>query len=116
MTQLTVQSLVFPAAPLGQENPLTPLRGHETASAVAAGSDAGDYPDRGLESSILPYRLQDDYSRTREPRAFKTIVLENEHLRATFLPELGGRLWSLIDKRTARELLFVNPVFQPANL
>jgi len=29
---------------------------------------------------------------------------------------LGGRLWSLIDKTTNRELLHRNPVFQPCNL
>ena len=50
------------------------------------------------------------------PRGFRVAVLENEHLRATFLLELGGRLWSLLHKPTGRELLSVNPVFQPANL
>ena len=47
---------------------------------------------------------------------FRVAVLENDHLRATFLLELGGRLWSLLHKPTGRELLSVNPVFQPANL
>src|SRR5205823_5360698 len=66
------------------------------------------------------YRLQDQYDRNRKPRAFKAAVLENEHLRATFVLELGGRLWSLIHKPgpqagSPRELLFANPVFQPAN-
>jgi tetratricopeptide (TPR) repeat protein len=123
MSQLTVESLVMPAANLGGENPLAPLRPHETASAAGlASTDADDYPDRGNEHSILPYRLQDQYDRRRSPRAFKAIVLENQHLRATFLPELGGRLWSLQHKSAGRdahgprELLFVNPIFQPANL
>lgn len=49
-------------------------------------------------------------------RTFKAIILENEHLKATFIPELGGRLWSLWDKDSARELLYCNPVFQPGNL
>ena len=43
-------------------------------------------------------------------------MLENEHLKATFLPELGGRLYSLVAKPGERELLFRNPLFQPANL
>ena len=50
------------------------------------------------------------------PGTFAAAVLENETLRATFLLELGGRLWSLYHKPSGRELLSVNPVFQPANL
>ena len=64
----------------------------------------------------LPYLLQDGYTRDRELPPFRVAVLENEHLRATVMLERGGRLWSLTDKRSCRELLSVNPVFQPANL
>jgi hypothetical protein len=116
MSKLTIQSYVMPAAAFPRDNPLTPLRSYDTASAAGASAPQADYPDRGREHSILPYRLQDQYDRRRAPRAFKTAVLENQHLRATFLLEVGGRLWSLVDKRTRRELLYVNPVFQPANL
>jgi len=116
MSTLTVQSFVMPAAAFPRQNPLTPLRSYDTASAIGASAPQADYPDRGQEHSILPYRLQDQYDRRRAPRAFETAVLENRHLRATFLLEVGGRFWSLVDKRTGRELLYVNPVFQPANL
>lgn len=40
-----------------------------------------------------------------EARTFRTIVLENAYLRATILPDLGGRVLSLVDKRTEAELL-----------
>src|SRR5262245_24068990 len=106
MMRLSVQSLQIPAANLGGENPLAPLRAYETASAASPPGADADYADPGNEASILPYRLQDQYDRARSPRTFKTAVLENQHLRATFVLELGGRLWSLIDKRTNRELLF----------
>src|SRR3954467_6783424 len=98
MSQLTLESLLMPAPQLGGENPLAPLRSYETASAAGATAGDGDYPDRGHEGSILPYRLQDQYDRNRSPRSFKTAVLENEQLRATFLLEFGGRLWSLVHK------------------
>ena len=46
----------------------------------------------------------------------RVAVLENEFLRATVALDLGGRLLSLYDRRAGRELLYVNPVVQPANL
>ena len=70
----------------------------------------------GRVGSVLPYLVQDGYGRDRRPAEHKVAVLENDVLRATFLLDLGGRLWSLVHKPTGRELLYRNPVFQPANL
>src|SRR5206468_1078732 len=64
----------------------------------------------------LPYRMQDGYNRNKRVQGLPSLVLENEMLRATFLPGLGGRLASLYQKAAGRELLSRNPVFQPANL
>ncbi len=65
---------------------------------------------------FLPYTMQDLYSREREMVSLKTIVMENDHIKAIFLPEYGMRLYSLYSKKEGRELLYVNPVFQLANL
>lgn len=70
----------------------------------------------GMIQTLLPYTIQNNYTRHRSPRTFRAAVLENSKLKALFLPELGGRLWSLYDKVNERELLYVNPVFQPGNL
>lgn len=64
----------------------------------------------------LPYRMQDRYTRSEKMVSVKTIVMENEYLKATFLPEFGGKLWSLFSKDENRELLYVNPIMRPANL
>jgi len=71
---------------------------------------------KGMLNTILPYKMQDNYTRTLKEKAYKAAILENEYLKAVFLPELGGRLWSLYDKKEERELLYVNSVFQPGNL
>jgi hypothetical protein len=65
---------------------------------------------------VLPYRMQDKYSRRRQTILLKTAVLENDRLIAVFLPEQGGRLYSLKNKISGKEMLYKNPVFQPANL
>lgn len=37
------------------------------------------------------------------------VILENAALRLTFLPEIGGRLWSIIDRARDEELLWRHP-------
>ncbi|MCU0780563.1 MAG: DUF5107 domain-containing protein, partial [Akkermansiaceae bacterium] len=71
---------------------------------------------RGCARRVLPYRLQDRYDRMVRPREFASVTLDNGLLKAVFLPEMGGRLISLFDHGAGRELLFHNPVLQPANL
>ncbi|RPI58941.1 MAG: DUF5107 domain-containing protein, partial [Planctomycetaceae bacterium] len=122
MSELRIESLVMPAADLGPENPLPPLLAPRNAStdsmAIRWEGSAADARTAAYRTrvSALPHRMQDGFNRVRRERAFRTAVLENEILRATFLLEMGGRLWSLIHKPTGRELLYVNPIFQPANL
>ena len=68
------------------------------------------------EDSILPYQVSDDYDRDLQPGALDVLVLENERLKAVIAPSLGGRLLELKDLATGRDLVFRNPVLQPANL
>jgi tetratricopeptide (TPR) repeat protein len=65
---------------------------------------------------VLPYTMQDRYGRELIDIEIPSVVMENDFLRAVFIPALGGRLWSLFDKRRNRDILYRNPVFRPANL
>jgi hypothetical protein len=120
MTSLRIEIMKIPGVLLGGENPLPVFRDSETSYQVKTHSSLPLEKTHliGWEIGyrVLPYRLQDNYTRDREPVVFRSIVLENELLKATFLPELGGRLVSLLSKSDERELLYRNPVFQPANL
>ena len=69
----------------------------------------------GRLESPLPYPLQEDYDRSLSEVQLPAYVLENGMLRATVLPTLGGRVWSLYDDARGRELLFRNPVLYFAN-
>lgn len=120
MTTLRSDNLTLLGAPLGGENPLPFFRSpqHDLPVRALPGMPSEKLAGFGVEAGfrVLPYRMQDTYGRARQPLSFKTLVLENEYLAATFLPELGGRLYSLVHKPQGRELLACNPVFQPANL
>ena len=70
----------------------------------------------GHLTSVLPYLPQDAYGRTLVDVEHPVAVLDNDRLRATFLLGQGGRLWSLIDLVTGRELLYANAALQPGNL
>ncbi|MEV0648701.1 DUF5107 domain-containing protein [Phytomonospora sp. NPDC050363] len=119
MPELHLDTLHLPIAPLGPDSPLPPL---PAATDIHADADISGVPGEvfdlgyGRVPSVLPYTTQDGYGRERGPGELRVAVLENEHLRATVALDLGGRLWSLVDKATGRELLYRNPVFQPANL
>ena len=70
----------------------------------------------GTVRSVLPYLLQDDYSRELVPQETSFATLENDYLLATVLLEFGGRLWSLQDKVGGRDLLYNNDRVQFGNL
>ena len=60
-----------------------------------------------------PYVMQDHLSRTKVDRTYKALFLENEYLKVTCLPELGGRLHSVFDKTTNQEMFHPNRVIKP---
>ena len=84
---------------------------------------SGDIPQEIIEGSrygnpanLYPYQEQDDYDRELSDRSLDTVVLENELLRAVFLPGLGGRVWELFDKTRGKHLLHSPDSIQFANL
>lgn len=69
---------------------------------------------RGTDGkNIYPYPMLDFLSRDKTNRTYQTVVLENEYLRITFLPELGGKIHEALDKTTGRPMFYVNHVVKP---
>jgi tetratricopeptide (TPR) repeat protein len=63
--------------------------------------------------NIYPYPMFDNLSRSQTNRSYRTVVLENEFLRITFLPELGGKIYEVLDKTTGQPMFYVNHVVKP---
>ncbi|HBN85909.1 MAG TPA: DUF5107 domain-containing protein, partial [Clostridiales bacterium] len=119
MSSLTFAKWKLPGADLHGESSLPPIAGMinvQQQTKTMLDEDDGLFVGYGFVGSPFPYRLQDMYDRELKDTEMLTAVLENDHLKAVFIPSLGGRLWSLIDKDKGRELTFSNPVFRPGNL
>ncbi|MFE9611075.1 DUF5107 domain-containing protein [Streptomyces sp. NPDC006012] len=121
VTTIRREVLTLPAAELGEDNPLPPMRPLDEMHRIED-RDRDEMPrdmarQIGYEPlhSLLPVPVRDGYERARAPRETDALVIENDRLRATVLPGLGGRVASLVHLPTGRELLYRNPVFQPAN-
>lgn len=65
---------------------------------------------------LFPYASYGDTATLPQPRAFRMVMLENDLLRVEVAPELGGRVYSLFDKRIGKEILFSNPVVKPVRI
>src|SRR5919112_6667157 len=123
MSTLHLDALRMPTSLLGPPDPLPPLRSPADLHAVDPGpAEAGldEEMRRGMAygrlPSVLPYLNQSDYGRELVETDHTVAVLENDRLRATFLLGWGGRLWSLVDRPTGRELLYRPAAVQLANL
>ena len=77
--------------------------------------EAGAKGATTVKASITyPYNMQDHLSRKLEKVTYKAIFLENEYLKITCLPELGGRIHSVFDKTSNREAFHKNEVIKPS--
>jgi tetratricopeptide (TPR) repeat protein len=56
-----------------------------------------------------PYPMRLALTDRKAPRAWRTLNLENEHLRVSVLPDLGGRLWRSVDKANGAQMFYANP-------
>ena len=119
MTTLTKTRLPIRAVEMGEADSLPLLYDISLPGGDAdfrLDEDDGLFLNYGGMRTAFPYRSQNNYSRALTRDGIDAYVLENEHLRAAFVPECGGKLWSLTDLDTGRELLFSNHVLRPAYL
>ena len=71
----------------------------------ATSTVTGLYP---FTTYLMPYKPGPN------PKEYKAIFVENEYLKLTYIPEFGGRFFSIYDKLRNREMLYRNDVIKPA--
>jgi hypothetical protein len=70
----------------------------------------------GKDDPIYPYpHLNWDKLGPPTPKSYRAIILENSYIQVTILPELGGRIWRIVDRTTGRTVTYQNSVFKPTH-
>jgi len=97
-----------------------------TASLLTATVTIPTYPYQDYLTSVytptynMTYKTLDwdEYNNANPmpvPHEYELLVLENDYLQVTLLPELGGRIYHMIFKPTGHNELYQNPVIKPTN-
>ena len=61
---------------------------------------------------IYPYFRFDGFTAQPVKMHHKVVVLENDYLKLRIFPEIGGKIWSVVDKTTGKELFYGNNVIK----
>ncbi|MGE5521187.1 MAG: DUF5107 domain-containing protein, partial [Candidatus Dadabacteria bacterium] len=73
---------------------------------------AGPLPTAYDPNGVYPYQSYVETSNRPQPKSYRFVVLENDHLEATICPGLGGKVYSLIHKPSGKEVLYVPGVIR----
>ena len=67
-------------------------------------------------AKIYPYFKFHGYSHSSEDQDWQVVTLENDHIEVTVLPEVGGKVWGAIEKRSGHEFIYRNEVMKFRNI
>ncbi len=61
-----------------------------------------------------PYTLRDNLTSRRVDHDWRAIYLENEYLKCAVLPDIGGHLYTCLDKISGKSMFYANPSIKKA--
>ena len=64
------------------------------------------------ETKFYPYFRFDGFTDKPVQKEWKVIELENDYIKLTILPEIGGKVWSAIEKSTGKDIVYNNHVIK----
>lgn len=63
-----------------------------------------------------PYTLRENLTNHPVPHDWRAIYLENEYLKCSVLPDIGGHLYTCVDKISGQPMFYANPSIKKANI
>ena len=97
--------LQIAASALPAQPPRATVREYQRVFPTYPFSDPNPIPVVGR---IYPYFRFDGFTHRAEQREWKVVELENQYLRVMILPEIGGKIWDAVDKRSNRSFIYFN--------
>lgn len=119
MTEFRNETLKIKICDLGHESTApTVFKTRNVQQVTKANFEPDDeiYVGYGFVEDVFPYNKNSMYNREPKEKEIPCCVLENDYLKAVFLPTLGARLWSLFDKKANRDLLLTDDNITFCNL
>ncbi|NMM94425.1 DUF5107 domain-containing protein [Bifidobacterium oedipodis] len=69
---------------------------------------------QGSTGKVYPYPVIESIKDEKTDKQYKAVIIENEYLEVTVLPELGGRIQYARDKTNGYDFVYRNDVIKPA--
>jgi len=69
---------------------------------------------QGAKGAVYPYPLMDKLTDVREDRSYRAVFLENRYVKVCVLPEIGGRIFSALDKTNGYDFIYHQHVIKPS--
>jgi tetratricopeptide (TPR) repeat protein len=69
---------------------------------------------QGAQGRVYPYRMQDRLTEEKVDKTYRAVVLENEYVKTSVLPEIGGRIFTALDKTDGYDFIYRQTVVKPA--
>lgn len=77
---------------------------------------AGPVPTAFDPNGVYPYVSYSETANRPEPVLYQFIALENNKIKVTICPDLGGKVTSMIHKPSGKEVLYVPDVIRPTRI
>jgi tetratricopeptide (TPR) repeat protein len=69
---------------------------------------------QGAKGPVYPYPMLDKLTDRREGKTYRALYLENDYVKICVLPEIGGRIFSALDKTNGYDFFYRQHVIKPA--
>jgi hypothetical protein len=104
-----VLCLFFASATTMAQAPKATVREYKKVFKTYPYSDPNPIPTMG---KIYPYFRYDGYTDKPINKEWKVVELENEYIKVMILPEIGGKIWTAIEKASGKPFIYYNQVIK----